>query len=272
MLGLGDYLARRPRELSGGQRQRVALGRALVREPQVFLLDEPLSNLDAKLRVQTRAEIARLHHLTGTTFVYVTHDQVEAMTMGERIAVLNGGVVQQLGAPQELYDAPANLFVAGFIGAPAMNFLAARLTASGDDSVALAFVGAQGVAPRSLTLGAALAQRMASHAAHGEGRAVITGIRPEHLRPAPADTPNALAGSVELVEHLGSEQLLHVTMPGVVANEAQNGEAGQETPIAPRLVARVSAESRFAPGDAITLAVDTDHLHVFDPATTLRLM
>ncbi|HEY7850853.1 MAG TPA: TOBE domain-containing protein, partial [Ktedonobacterales bacterium] len=181
-------------------------------------------------------------------------------------------VVQQLGAPQELYDTPANLFVAGFIGAPAMNFLAARLTTSGEDGVALALVGAPGVAPRSLALGASLAQRMASHASHGEGRAVITGIRPEHLRPAPADTPNALAGSVELVEHLGSEQLLHVTMPGVVVNEAQVGEAGQEAPIAPRLVARVSAESHFAPGDAITLAVDAEHLHVFDRATTLRLM
>src|SRR5258708_2997514 len=126
-LGLGEYLSRKPRALSGGQRQRVALGRALVREPQVFLLDEPLSNLDAKVGVQTRTEIARLHQATGTTFVYVTHDQVEAMTMGDRIAVLNAGVIQQLGAPQQLYDAPANLFVAGFIGSPAMNFFQARL-------------------------------------------------------------------------------------------------------------------------------------------------
>ncbi len=271
MLGLDDYLARRPRELSGGQRQRVALGRALVREPQVFLLDEPLSNLDAKLRVQTRAEIARLHRLTGTTFVYVTHDQVEAMTMGDRIAVLNAGVVQQLGAPQDLYDAPANLFVAGFIGAPAMNFLAARLRASGDGGATLVFAGADGVAPRSVTLSEDLAQRMARHAAGGDGSAVIAGIRPEHLRPASADAPNTLAGSIELVEHLGSEQLLHVTMPGALANEAQVAEASQETPVAPRVVARVGAESRFAPGDAITLAVDANRVHIFDPATGFRL-
>src|SRR5262252_5579653 len=132
MLGLQEYLGRKPRELSGGQRQRVALGRALVREPQVFLLDEPLSNLDAKLRVQTRAEISRLHTQTGTTFVYVTHDQVEAMTMGDRIAVLNNGVIQQLGTPSELYNQPSNLFVAGFIGSPAMNLFSARLLRGAD--------------------------------------------------------------------------------------------------------------------------------------------
>src|SRR6478609_8439533 len=132
MLGITSYLKRRPRELSGGQRQRVALGRALVRDPQVFLLDEPLSNLDAKLRVATRTEISRLHQATGTTFVYVTHDQVEAMTMGDRIAVLNAGVIQQLGTPQDLYNLPANLFVAGFIGSPAMDFFEARLVAGAD--------------------------------------------------------------------------------------------------------------------------------------------
>ncbi len=271
MLGLGDYLARRPRELSGGQRQRVALGRALVREPQVFLLDEPLSNLDAKLRVQTRAEIARLHRLTGTTFVYVTHDQVEAMTMGERIAVLNGGIVQQLGAPQELYDAPTNLFVAGFIGNPAMNFLAARLVAAGDGGATLALAGADGAAPCAVALSATLAQRVASQASSGAGRAVYVGIRPEHLRPAADGAPNTLGGVVELVEHLGAEQLLHITMPGVVVNEAQVAEAAQDAPIAPRVVARVAAESHFMPGDNITLAVDIDHLHIFDPATTQRL-
>jgi multiple sugar transport system ATP-binding protein len=273
MLGLGEYLARRPRELSGGQRQRVALGRALVREPQVFLLDEPLSNLDAKLRVQTRAEIARLHRLTGTTFVYVTHDQVEAMTMGDRIAVLNGGVVQQLGAPQDLYDSPANLFVAGFIGNPAMNFLAARLVATSGGGVALAFAGAAGAAPRVVTpdLTADPTQALASHATGGDGRAVIVGVRPEYLRPAPAESPNALAGVIELVEHLGNEQLLHITMPGAVTNEAQVAEAAQEAHTAPRVVARVAVGSRFTPGDAITLAVDTSRLHVFDPTTAQRL-
>ncbi len=127
MLGITPYLKRKPRELSGGQRQRVALGRALVRDPQVFLLDEPLSKLDAKLRVETRAEISRFHQATGTTFVYVTHDQVEAMTMGDRIAVLNAGIIQQLGTPQELYEPPANLFVAGFIGSPSMDFFESKL-------------------------------------------------------------------------------------------------------------------------------------------------
>ncbi|HEV2404397.1 MAG TPA: ATP-binding cassette domain-containing protein, partial [Ktedonobacterales bacterium] len=136
MLGIADYLRRKPRELSGGQRQRVALGRALVREPKVYLLDEPLSNLDAKLRVQTRTEISRLHQATQTTFVYVTHDQVEAMTMGDRIAVLNAGVIQQLGTPRDLYDTPANLFVAGFIGSPSMNFFDARLVRREDGCAA----------------------------------------------------------------------------------------------------------------------------------------
>ncbi len=161
MLGLGEYLRRRPRELSGGQRQRVALGRALVREPQVFLLDEPLSNLDAKLRVQTRAEISRLHQATGTTFVYVTHDQVEAMTMGDRIAVLSAGVIQQLGMPQELYDTPTNLFVAGFIGSPAMDFFQGRLVqVDGRPMVAIG----EGSETRQVSLASETAARLAHQA------------------------------------------------------------------------------------------------------------
>ena len=178
MLGLGEYLRRRPRELSGGQRQRVALGRALVREPQVFLLDEPLSNLDAKLRVQTRAEISRLHQATGITFVYVTHDQVEAMTMGDRIAVLNGGIIQQLGMPQELYDTPANLFVAGFIGSPAMDFFQGRLVqVDGRPTVAIG----EGSETRQVSLGSEVAARLA-HRATTNGSSVIVGIRPEDVR------------------------------------------------------------------------------------------
>src|SRR5690349_5692241 len=160
-LGIEEYLQRKPRELSGGQRQRVALGRALVREPQVFLLDEPLSNLDAKLRVQTRAEITRLHQQTGTTFVYVTHDQVEAMTMGDRIAVLNAGVIQQLGTPDELYNQPANLFVAGFIGSPSMNLLSARLSRTADGATLTVGEGSEA---RTLQLAGSPANTIAGQA------------------------------------------------------------------------------------------------------------
>jgi multiple sugar transport system ATP-binding protein len=270
MLGLGEYLARRPRELSGGQRQRVALGRALVREPQVFLLDEPLSNLDAKLRVQTRAEIARLHQATGTTFVFVTHDQIEAMTMGDRIAVLNAGVIQQLGAPQDLYDAPANLFVAGFIGSPAMNFFSARLVQS-DSGVSLVFPGAE--AGRALPLTGALAREMAARAAGGDGREVVVGIRPESLRLTADGATGAIAGVVELVEHLGNEQLLHVTAPGVLSLDAAQPDAPAEAVIAqPQVVARLDAATRVTPGERVTLAVDAEQLHLFDPATARRLV
>jgi multiple sugar transport system ATP-binding protein len=280
ILGLGPYLSRKPRELSGGQRQRVALGRALVREPRVFLLDEPLSNLDAKLRVQTRAEIARLHQATRTTFVYVTHDQVEAMTMGDRIAVLNAGVIQQLGAPQQLYDAPANLFVAGFIGSPAMNFFNARLTRGGEGGAATSVVfsassGAARPAP-AVSLGGVLAQQLAGYAQAGEGCPVVVGIRPEHLRLAPAGTPGALAGTVDVVEHLGNEQLVYVKTPGAILPEAA-AKALDATPQdagpadAPSVAVRIGAGTRVSPGDRVALAPDVDHLHVFDPATTNRL-
>ena len=164
MLGITPYLKRKPRELSGGQRQRVALGRALVRDPRVFLLDEPLSNLDAKLRVQTRAEISRLHQATGTTFVYVTHDQVEAMTMGDRIAVLNAGVIQQLGTPQDLYDNPANLFVAGFIGSPSMDFFETKLQRRSDGQAEIAI--GKGDEEQRLTL-----EGHAAEVATGQARA-----------------------------------------------------------------------------------------------------
>ncbi len=175
MLGLTEYLKRRPRELSGGQRQRVALGRALVREPTVFLLDEPLSNLDAKLRVQTRTEIARLHQATRTTFIYVTHDQVEAMTMGDRIAVMNAGVIQQLGTPQDLYDTPSNLFVASFIGSPSTNLFQATLVRQAGEEAAV-IIG-EGASAGTLAMTGAAAQ-VAGHAT-AEGRPVIAGIRPE---------------------------------------------------------------------------------------------
>jgi len=278
-LGLRDYLARKPRALSGGQRQRVALGRALVRDPKVFLLDEPLSNLDAKLRVQTRAEIARLHQQTGTTFVYVTHDQVEAMTMGDRIAVLNSGVIQQLGSPQELYDAPANLFVAGFIGSPAMNFFAGRLVRQGDGAVVQ--IGPSG--PNGQNADAATLVLAGTPVAHlagqatPDGRSVIVGIRAEDLHLTSAGATNSLTGSVEVVEHLGNEQLVYLQAPGAILPEStaparEATDAGGAIALGPSVVARLDAGTRVNPGDRVTLAVEVACLHVFDPATTQRFV
>jgi multiple sugar transport system ATP-binding protein len=284
MLGLADYLARKPKALSGGQRQRVALGRSLVREPQVFLLDEPLSNLDAKLRVQTRTEIARLHQQTGTTFVYVTHDQVEAMTMGDRIAVLNAGLIQQLGTPQELYDTPANLFVAGFIGSPAMNFFHARLAKARDgQGVTLAFPAGGGADARLIPVSPRLASKLAGRASGDGGLPVIAGIRPEHLRLAAdaggdgALTPQAgaLAGTADVVEHLGNEQLLYAKMAGVTlpgAAAAAREQVGEEqAATGPSAVARLGPDARVQPGDRVALAPDPDRIHVFDPESQERL-
>jgi multiple sugar transport system ATP-binding protein len=210
ILGLQQLLKRKPKELSGGQRQRVALGRALVRSAQVFLLDEPLSNLDAKLRVQTRAEISKIHQRVQTTFIYVTHDQTEAMTMGTRIAVLNAGIIQQLGPPQELYDHPANLFVAGFIGSPAMNFFErAQVEGDGDQmKVVIDNVGQVAVPP--------LYRGQAKAAA---GKPLTFGIRPENLqdaalRPAGSENGSVITAPVDVVEHLGSELLVYLTAAG----------------------------------------------------------
>jgi multiple sugar transport system ATP-binding protein len=258
-LGIEEYLQRKPRELSGGQRQRVALGRALVREPQVFLLDEPLSNLDAKLRVQTRAEISRLHQQTGTTFVYVTHDQVEAMTMGDRIAVLNNGVIQQLGTPSELYNQPANLFVAGFIGSPAMNLFNARLLRGADGAQ---IVIGDGSEARTLRLAGTPAETIAGQAT-SEGRPVIAGIRPEDLRLASEGSENTLAGTAEVVEHLGNEQVVYLRAPGMMASKGADGTS---------VTARVSAGADLRPGAQVTLQPDLAHLHVFDPATGQRFL
>jgi multiple sugar transport system ATP-binding protein len=258
-LGIEEYLQRKPRELSGGQRQRVALGRALVREPQVFLLDEPLSNLDAKLRVQTRAEISRLHQQTGTTFVYVTHDQVEAMTMGDRIAVLNNGVIQQLGTPGELYNQPANLFVAGFIGSPAMNLFSARLLRGADGAQVVIGDGADA---RTLRLAGTPADTISGQAT-SEGRSVIAGIRPEDLRLASEGSENTLAGTAEVVEHLGNEQVVYLRAPGIVASKGADGAS---------VTARVGAGADLKPGAQVTLQPDLAHLHVFDPATGQRFL
>jgi multiple sugar transport system ATP-binding protein len=258
MLGLGEYLRRRPRQLSGGQRQRVALGRALVREPQVFLLDEPLSNLDAKLRVQTRAEISRLHQATGTTFVYVTHDQVEAMTMGDRIAVLNAGAIQQLGTPQELYDSPANLFVAGFIGSPSMDCFQGRLVQADDRTVVAVGDGPQ---TKQLSLRGEAAVRFAHQASAG-GTPVIVGIRPEDLRVATPSSMDTLDGTVEVVEHLGNELLVYLRIPGLLTTEDVQSQLA---------IARLPADTIVHVGEPLSLGVDTSKLHIFDPSTSQRL-
>jgi multiple sugar transport system ATP-binding protein len=234
ILQLEKLLDRKPKELSGGQRQRVALGRAIVREPAVFLMDEPLSNLDAKLRVQTRAEIARLHQRLGTTMVYVTHDQVEAMTMGQRISVMSMGLLQQVGSPQDLYDNPKNRFVAGFIGSPAMNFVDIP-------------VGAGDLAIGGFTF---KVPAMYTDSIKTAGRTVTVGFRPEHLELADIANPAGSAqGVADVVEYLGNEELLHVSV----------GE--QE------IVAIVDSSFRVRPGDVVNLKLPADKLHLFNAET-----
>ncbi|MGO8951540.1 MAG: ABC transporter ATP-binding protein [Ktedonobacterales bacterium] len=266
MLGIGEYLQRKPKQLSGGQRQRVALGRALVREPQVFLMDEPLSNLDAKLRVQTRADIARLHQQVPTTTIYVTHDQVEAMTLGDRIAVLNGGIIQQIGSPNEVYDAPANLFVASFIGSPSMNFFKAHLGgpldgASSSSSRASVVIG-EGAQARALPLSDALAAAVANGRAGQDGQSIIVGIRPEALSLVPEATTASLVGEVDVVEQLGNEQLVYVRMPGAMVTD---------TAVTRGSTARVPAQAAVRVGQPLALAVDTSRIQLFDPQSTIRL-
>jgi multiple sugar transport system ATP-binding protein len=270
-LGLEEYLDRKPRALSGGQRQRVAMGRAIVREPQAFLMDEPLSNLDAKLRVQVRAEIARLQNDLGVTTIYVTHDQVEAMTMGDRVAVMRKGVLQQVASPQELYDHPVNLFVGGFIGSPSMNLFEATLERA--DGGLTAVAGGQRLAiPDEV-----VAERDGLRAY--EGKTVIVGIRPESLEDASmVDDPpeNArLRGRVELTEALGSELMAHFTIearPAVTEHvkelaedvgETLSDEGANETEI----VARFDPRSQAREGQPIEAVVDTRSLHFFDAET-----
>jgi multiple sugar transport system ATP-binding protein len=242
MLSCENLLHRKPRELSGGQRQRVALGRAIVREPAVFLMDEPLSNLDAKLRVQTRAEIARLHQRLGTTTVYVTHDQVEAMTMGERIAVMSEARLQQVGTPQELYDHPDNRFVAGFIGSPSMNFLEVTAQRSGD-KVTLVADGVD--IPIPTRYQGALGQH--------QGDRLIVGVRPEHLDVKTDSPAGTLTGKADVVEYLGNEELIHVR---IGAND---------------VVALIDSSNRVRPGDDLSLKIELDKVHLFDPESTLAL-
>lgn len=242
ILGLENLLKRKPKELSGGQRQRVALGRAIVREAQVFLMDEPLSNLDAKLRVETRANIIRLHQRIQTTVVYVTHDQVEAMTMGDRIAVLNGGLIQQLGTPQELYDHPANIFVAGFIGSPSMNFFPGAKVVGEDGNTKIVLEGVGQVTVPTLYVERARA---------AAGKNLTFGIRPSHLEDATliraeGNVDSAIEGSVDVVENLGSELQVYLTAGGK------------------SMTATLDPRSRAVAGNKIRLYVENEHIHLFD--------
>jgi len=240
ILDLERFLDRKPKALSGGQRQRVALGRAIVRHPAAFLMDEPLSNLDAKLRVQTRAEILRLQQRLGVTTIYVTHDQVEAMTMGDRIAVMSNGVLQQVGTPPQLYDRPVNVFVAAFIGSPAMNFV----TASSQNGSHML-----GTVPLELAgrYGRALEER--------RGKNVIVGFRPEDLELNGATGSGAvrIPARVDVVEYLGHEELLHLE------------SGGKE------IIALVPSDKRVQVGDAVEFAIDAEKLHLFDPETEERV-
>ena len=275
VLGLESYLKRKPRALSGGQRQRVAMGRAIVRNPQAFLMDEPLSNLDAKLRVQMRAEIAKLQSDLGVTTIYVTHDQVEAMTMGDRVAVMRKGELQQVASPQDLYDRPDNLFVGGFIGSPAMNMIEATLErANGGLATA---VGSQTIVLGEETVG----QRSALK--DFEGKHVILGIRPEDLEDAALapDTPadRRLKGEVLLREALGSEILVHFSTDANPAEtdetrELQKDAGTEEVPSLESgvtMVGRFGSRSRINQGETAEVAVDTRALHFFDPETGLGI-
>ncbi len=257
ILSITPYLTRRPKALSGGQRQRVALGRAIVREPAAYLMDEPLSNLDAKLRVQTRAEIQKLHRRLSTTTIYVTHDQVEALTMGDRIVVMKDGHLQQLDTPQNLYDKPANMFVAGFIGSPSMNFMPGKVESDGE-GLYIADAGFKLRVPREHE----------SKLASRKGQQVVFGIRPEDIEVqefAESEWRNATVQSrVEVLEPLGSEIQLHAT----TADHASGGKIAVEEGAATDVfVARVDPRVRVMAGDVIPLSFNMKNMHAFDPQT-----
>jgi multiple sugar transport system ATP-binding protein len=263
ILGLTDWLDRKPGQLSGGQRQRVAMGRAIVRQPSVFLMDEPLSNLDAKLRVQMRAEVARIQQSIGVSTIYVTHDQVEAMTMGDRVTVMRSGVLQQVDTPQKLYDNPDNIFVAAFIGSPAQNLYDAIL-GEGARSIKL---GSQTVdLPDTVAL---KRPGLRSYV----GKDVVVGMRPEHLRAAtPETTGPKLTGDVEIVEALGSELVVHFTIDAhrVIAEGALDKDEAAAVKSGEG-VARVEAKTPVKPGDRMTFSVDTEDMQFFDPNTGLAI-
>jgi multiple sugar transport system ATP-binding protein len=278
ILGLEDYLDRKPKALSGGQRQRVAMGRAIVREPKAFLMDEPLSNLDAKLRVQMRSEISRIQHELDVTTIYVTHDQVEAMTMGDRVAVIRKGLLQQIDTPQYLYDHPLNLFVAGFIGSPAMNMVEASLSRT-DGTASVEFAGIR------LSLPDDVFQARPDLKGY-EGKQVILGIRPEDMEDAAlvsdAPTDRRIRSEVILREALGADVLAHfmIKAPVVITEDVRElaHDVGQEAVQAAELgaaagestfMARLNPRTTAKKGSAIELVVDVHRLHFFDPDTGL---
>jgi len=264
ILGLTEWLSRKPGQLSGGQRQRVAMGRAIVREPTVFLMDEPLSNLDAKLRVQMRAEVSRLQRRLGVATLYVTHDQTEALTMGNRVAVLRSGVLQQCDKPQVLYDRPANVFVAAFIGSPEMNLYESTL----NEEASSLRLGSQEIA-----LPQALLRDRPGLAAYA-GRSLVVGVRPEHLPAATGDSPGSvLKGDVSLQEGLGSQLLVHFSIDAprvqsedVRAAEEEHLSASEVTSLGDG-IALVDARVPITTGERASFAVDPERLHFFDPAT-----
>jgi multiple sugar transport system ATP-binding protein len=273
MLGLEDYLKRKPAALSGGQRQRVAMGRAIVREPQAFLMDEPLSNLDAKLRVSMRASLSQLHDRLGVTTVYVTHDQVEAMTLGQRVCVMRDGKLQQVDTPQTLYNSPVNLFVAGFIGSPAMNFVAAALVR--DDGPAVTFAG------HKLAVTEKLLQSRPGLDSYF-GKEVILGVRPSDFEDAELAEPSwaRMRVHTSVTEELGSEihVIFTIDAPPVQhasITEARSDEGDDEAiPLVDNKTlwtARVAARSPIKPGSDVTVALDTSNLQFFDPATGLAI-
>jgi multiple sugar transport system ATP-binding protein len=259
ILHLSDYLDRRPKALSGGQRQRVAMGRAIVRSPQAFLMDEPLSNLDAQLRVEMRLEIARIQRLLGVATVYVTHDQVEAMTMGDRVAVMRDGRLQQVDTPQDLYDRPANEFVAGFMGSPPMNLIRCRVRA-GEDRVEVVFGDQVIELPWHYTT---------SHTLPPAGVDVVVGVRPEDVIVADAASSNTIKARVERREALGSEILVHLSSLDVTSGTDVVLDEGTRTST---LVAKMGPRSNVAVGDVLSVQISPEHAHFFDAATgtTLR--
>jgi multiple sugar transport system ATP-binding protein len=272
ILQIEDFLKRKPRALSGGQRQRVAMGRAIVREPQAFLMDEPLSNLDAKLRVQVRAEIHQLQRRLGVTTIYVTHDQVEAMTMGDRAAVMNAGHLQQVDTPQVLYDQPVNEFVASFIGSPSINLVESQL-ARNDGHLEVT------LGEHKLAVDDQLARNRSGLEAY-VGKEIILGIRPEDFEDASIESgvppDRRIRVTADLTEPLGSEVLVHfgteatgVVSSAVAADVGEDAEVriGEDEEVSTRLVARVSPKSRIAVGQEVELAVDTTRLYFFDPET-----
>lgn len=244
ILDLTAYLDRKPKALSGGQRQRVALGRAIVRNPKVFLMDEPLSNLDAKLRVQTRAEIIKLHERLETTFIYVTHDQTEAMTMGDRIVIMSDGLVQQVDSPHNVYFYPRNLFVAGFIGSPQMNFVESNVSKD-DEGYVFSLFGEKHRLPQ------AIGKRVEQN--EGLQKSLILGIRPEHIYDESRVTPVSISGKVELLEMLGSEKYVHLAI----------GEH--------KMMARVNSDNPVKMHDTVTLYLDPEKMHFFDVESELNV-